>query len=94
MTLSGFSSRSAGLDRLAGGLALDQRLQRILILVLEFRGIEMRGLGVEDMAGEFDHVFRDLRVLDVVEIVVLVPQFIRVSQRGAEQALAERLDAR
>src|ERR1700678_1852727 len=36
-------------DRLAGGLAPDQCLQRVLILVLEFRGIEMRGLGVEDM---------------------------------------------
>jgi hypothetical protein len=44
-------------DRLAGGLAPDQRLQRILILVLEFRRIEMRGLGVEDMAGELNHVF-------------------------------------
>jgi len=32
------------LDRLAGGLALDQRLQRILVLVLELAGIEMSGL--------------------------------------------------
>src|SRR5580704_14784495 len=60
------------LDRLAGGLALEQRLQRVFVLVPEFRGIEMRGLGIQDMAGELDNVFRDLRVLDVVEIVVFV----------------------
>src|SRR5713226_2141451 len=75
------------LDRLAGGLAFDQGLQRILVLVLEFRWVEMRGLGVEDMAGEFDHVFRNLRILDVVEIFVFVAHFIGVAQRGAEQAL-------
>src|SRR6266446_6116383 len=33
------------LDRLAGGLAPDQRLQRILVLVLVFRQVEMPGLG-------------------------------------------------
>ena len=55
------------LDRLAGGLPSHQRLQRVLILVLELRGIEMRGFGVQDVAREFDHVLGDLRGLDVVE---------------------------
>src|SRR6476661_6219538 len=36
-----------GLDRLAGGFAADQRLQRVLVFVLEFRRVEMRGLGFE-----------------------------------------------
>ena len=53
------------LDRLAGGLAAHQRLQRVLIFILELRGIEMRGLGVQDVAREFDHVLGDLRALDV-----------------------------
>ena len=52
----------------------------------------MGGLAVQDMAGELDHVFGDLRALDVLEIVFLVAQFVGVAQRGAEQALAERLD--
>src|SRR6185295_11319725 len=60
--------RFGGLDRLAGGLALDQRLQRILVLVLVFRQIEMPGLAVEDVAGEFNHVFRNFWILDAVEI--------------------------
>jgi hypothetical protein len=45
-----------GLDRLARGFAPDQRLQRALILVLEFARVEMRGLGVEDVARKLDHV--------------------------------------
>src|ERR1700694_5945644 len=51
-----------GPDRLAGGLALDQRLQRVLVLVLEFRPIEIRGLAVEDMAFKFHHFFSNLLV--------------------------------
>ena len=43
-------------DRLARGLALDQRLQRSLVLVLEFVRIEFRSLLVEDMSGKIDHV--------------------------------------
>src|SRR5436309_3154043 len=80
------------LDRLAGGLALDQRLQRILVLVLVFRQVEMPGLGIEDMAGEYDRVLRYLRILDVVKIFKFVTYLVGISQRNAEQAFAERLD--
>src|SRR3954454_17599730 len=80
------------LDLFAAGLALHQGLQRVLVVVLELAGIEMGGLGLEDMAGELNHVLGDLRALDVVEELVLVAQFVREAQRGAEQALAERLD--
>ena len=52
----------------------------------------MRGLAVEDVARQLDHVLRDLRALDVVEILVGIAQLIGIAQRGAEQALAERLD--
>src|SRR5437868_9916863 len=44
------------LDWLARGLAADQRLQGGLVFVLEFRGIEVGCLGVEDVACELDHV--------------------------------------
>src|SRR3954451_268216 len=80
------------LDLFAAGLALHQGLQRVLVVVLELAGIEMGGLGLEDMAGKLNHVLGDLRALDVVEELVLVAQFVREAQRGAEQALAERLD--
>ena len=45
-------------QRFAGGLAADQRLQGVLVLVLEFGWIEMPGLLIEDMASELDHVLR------------------------------------
>ena len=67
------------IDLLAGCLAPHQGLERILILVLEFGWIEMGGLAVQDMAGELDHVFRDLRALDVLEIVFLVARVRRDS---------------
>ncbi len=52
----------------------------------------MRGLGVQDVAGELDHVLADLRALDIVEKFALVTQLIRKAQGRAEQALTERLD--
>src|SRR5688572_30845633 len=39
-----------GLQRFAGSLAAHQRLQRILVFVLELRGVEMGRLGIEDVA--------------------------------------------
>ena len=79
-------------DRLAGSLAPDQRLQRVLVFILEFRRIEMGGLGIEDVARQFDHVLRNLRMADIVEILVLVAQFVWKPQGGAEQAFPKRLD--
>src|SRR3954468_7452551 len=64
--------RFSNFDRLARGLAPDQRLQRVLVFVLEFRRIEMGGLGVEDMTRQLDHVFGNLWAADIVEILVLV----------------------
>ncbi len=49
-TLSGFSSRSAALIGLPEALRRTRRLQRVLVFVLELRGIEMRGLGLQDVA--------------------------------------------
>jgi len=37
--------------------------------VLEFRCIEMPGLGLQDVLGEFDHLARQLDRWDVVEIL-------------------------
>src|SRR6202051_4592057 len=69
------------LDRLSGGLAPDPRLQRGLVFVLELAGIEMRGLGVEDMARQFDHVLGDLRAFYAAEILLLVAYLVGIPQR-------------
>ena len=49
MTFEGSPALPA-LDRLAGGLALDQLAQCELVLVLELGGIKVAGFGVEDVA--------------------------------------------
>jgi len=58
MTLSGRSSGSTALTGLPAALRLTNVFSAFSYLVLEFRGIEMRGLAVKDMAREIDHVFR------------------------------------
>ena len=71
MTLEG--SRSFGaLDLLALLLLLQQFLQCVLVAVLEFLGIEVSLLGLDDVGREIEHVLRDLLVFDIVEIVLLV----------------------
>src|SRR3979490_1374548 len=49
-------------DRLPGLLFLQQILRRGFVMVLEFRGIEMSGLLLDDMPGEIEHVLGDLDV--------------------------------
>src|SRR5438132_10878921 len=59
------------LDLLAVLFFLQQLFQRILVLVLEFLGIEISFLGVNDMRRQLKHVGRHLLVFNVVEIVPL-----------------------
>ena len=64
---------------------------RLLVAIVEFRGIERRRLAVEYVLGESQHVLRDLNLADVAEIDPLVPNLIRVPERRAEQTLPPRL---
>src|SRR3978361_2247322 len=48
------------LDRLARLLLLDQGLERVLVLVVELLGVEVPGLGFDDVAGQVEHVLRNL----------------------------------
>src|SRR3954469_2636546 len=79
------------LDLGSGLLALQQFLQRVLILIAELGRIEVAGLGLDDVGGELEHVFRNLLVLDVVEEVGLLAHLVGVAQRYAEQALVAGL---
>src|SRR6478609_7697741 len=75
------------LDLRSGLLALQQFLQRVLVLIAELGRIEVAGLGLDDVGGELEHVFRDLLVLDVVEEVGLLAHLVGVAQRYAVEAL-------
>ena len=83
MTLLGFGSGAFG-SSLAGLLGLDQRLQRLLVAVLELVGIEFasswsRGCAWRGRACRSE----TFTVRNVVEIVVLVAHLVVVAQRVA-----------
>ena len=70
----------------------DQVLERILILILELLRIEMPRLGLDDMPGKLEHVFRHLLIGNIVEIVLLVADLVWVTQRETDEAFAARLE--
>jgi hypothetical protein len=70
------------------GLAAHQRLERVLVFILELARIEMRRLGVEDVLGELDLIARQARRADVGEIRPGVAQFARVAQSRIQRKIA------
>src|ERR1700734_3292439 len=79
------------LDLLAGGLLLDDFLERLFILILELLRLEVTSLRFDDVESEVQHVLWDLLVLDVVEIIRLLAHFVRVAQRHTEHSLVPGL---
>jgi hypothetical protein len=47
--------------------------------------------GVQKMRRQIHHVLRYSWAWNIVEIVIFVPECVRVAERGAQQTLAERL---
>src|SRR5262249_55441547 len=84
--------RGGHFDLFPGGLLPHQLAQRALVLVLEFSWIEMRGLAVENMFRELDHVPRHARIGNVRGIHFFVAHLVVVAQRGADETLAERFE--
>src|SRR6266571_2399919 len=80
------------LDRLAGLFLLQQFLQRIFVVVLKFFGLEVAGLGFDDVRRQLQHVLRNFLILDILEILVLFADLVRISQRDAKQSFAARLE--
>src|SRR5688572_26942989 len=76
------------LDLLALLLFLEQVLQGILVAIFKLLRIEAAGLRFDDVRGKFEHVFWNFLIGDVVEILVLLANFIRITQRHAQEALA------
>src|SRR6266436_4634825 len=64
--------------------------KRGLVVVLEFRGIEMNGFAIDDLGSKILHLDRQCQVRHVLEICGLVSHLGWVSQRNRQQALVER----
>ena len=52
------------LNFLTGLLLLQQLLQRIFVVVLKFFGLEVAGLGFDDVRRQLQHVLRNFLILD------------------------------
>src|ERR1700732_3328844 len=50
--------------------------ERGLVMILKFLRIEMARLGVDDMAGEFDHFGREIEFWDVLEVGAVISNFV------------------
>jgi hypothetical protein len=86
---SGFSW---ALDLLPFLLFAQKLFERILVLVLEFLGIKIASLCAHYMQGEIEHIFRHLLVFDVIEVIRLIANLVRVAQRDAHHALVPRFE--
>src|SRR3954468_5833444 len=70
--------RLRSLYLLALGLLVDDLSQRCLVAVLELVRFEVAGLGLHNVLCEIEHLLLDLDVRNVLEIVRLVPDLVRV----------------
>src|SRR5262249_31613157 len=64
----------------------------LLIVILKLLGLEMPGLGFNDVRGQIRHVLRNLFIFDVVEIFVFFAHLVWISQGDAEKTLAARFE--
>jgi len=71
------------LDRLGFFLLPQKVFQGILIIVLEFLGIELPALRFQDVARELKHVLGDCFVGNIIEICFLVAHFVGKVKRDA-----------
>ena len=79
------------INRFAFLLLFQQLFERIFVLVLKLTRIKVSRLGIHDVRGQLEHVLGNLLIGNIVEIVCLVANLVKVAQRDAKQSLATRL---
>jgi hypothetical protein len=60
-------------------------------VILKLLRIECRGLSGNDVLRQIEHVLRNFHVLDLVEVFLLVPDFVRVAEKCSHQTLLQGL---
>jgi hypothetical protein len=90
---SRYSAISASLAGRPSALTTEMRhAARTSSRVVAVVRLEVPGLLIDDVPGEIEHVLGDFDVLDVVEILLRIAHFIRISQQRPHQALVEWLE--
>src|SRR6202042_3636460 len=69
-------------DLFSGLFLFKQIDQRVLIAVFELSRIEVAGFCLDDMSGKIEHLFRSLELGNVLEIRLLVANFVGIAQRS------------
>ena len=77
----------------AGLFLLEHSDDGFLIAIHELRGIEVRRLALEDVLGQLEHIRLDPHVRNVLEIILRVPDLVRIAERGGHQPLCPRARA-
>src|SRR5215831_4915322 len=65
--------------------------QRVLVTVLELLWMKVPGLCLDYVGGQFEHVLCDFFAWNIAEIVLLVANLVRITQRHSHHAFAARL---
>src|SRR6266404_2206052 len=68
-------------------------LQRLFVVVLKSLRFEIGRLLAYNMLRQIKHILRNFHVLDLVEVFLLVPNYVGVPQKRAHQTFARRLQA-
>jgi hypothetical protein len=70
-------------DGLALALRIDEYGQCLFVVILKSLRFEIGRLLADDMLRQIKHILRNFHVLDLVEVCLLVPNFVGVSQKRA-----------
>src|SRR5467141_684276 len=73
-------------------LLLDQLLERLFVVILEFLWREMRHFGFHDMGSQIEHVLGDSFIWNIIEIICFLANLVGIAQRDAQHTLAARSD--
>src|SRR6267378_1467914 len=73
-------------------LLLDQLLERLFVVILEFLWREMPHFGFHDMGSQIEHVLADSFIWNIIEIICFLANLVGIAQRDAQHTLAARSD--
>src|ERR1700733_4322104 len=78
------------LDLLPLGLLFDQLPKGIFVLIFEFLRIKVAALGVDNVQRQIQYILWHFLFFDIVEIIALGPDLIRVAQRDTQHPVVSR----
>src|SRR5262249_26846199 len=79
-------------DPLARLFLLQEIDQSVFVAILELRWVKVTRLRLYDVGSQIEHFLRQFQLRDVLEIWLLIPNLVRITQRRTYKAPALRLE--